>query len=526
MSKLASLDNSGSAPRVVLPRDYNAACEFVDANTAPGRRERTAIIDNDGSYTYAELAERVNRAGNALLSLEPHMETRIMLCMLDSVALPAMFWGAIKCGAVPIPVNTMLTTEDYDYMLRDSRARVLVISDALYDRFAPVLRSQPHLRHIIVVGDEQPGTLNAKTLLAQMSDTLQAAPTTSDDVAFWLYTSGSTGTPKGSMHLHGDLIATAMLYGEGVLGLRADDVVYSAAKLFFAYGLGNGMSFPMYAGATAVLLADRPTPDAVMALMKRHQPSIFYGVPTLYGALLADSDNGPQRGSQKLRMCVSAGEALPEGVAQRWQERFGVPILDGLGSTEMLHIFLSNTADDIRYGSSGKCVPGYELKLVDEHGNAPAVGELGELWVKGPSSAVAYWNQRAKSLDTFQGPWTRTGDKYTVDADGYYHYSGRTDDMLKVSGQWVSPFEVESALLAHEDVLEAAVVGQPDDADLIKPKAFVVLKDGVESNEGQAQTLQAFVKERLAKHKYPRWIEFASVLPKTATGKIQRYKLR
>ena len=328
------------------------------------------------------------------------------------------------------------------------------------------------------------------------------------------------------MHLHRDLVATAEHYGVGTLGIREDDLVYSAAKLFFAYGLGNGMTFPFYVGATTVVLAGRPTPDAVMALLREHRPTIFYGVPTLYGAMLALPSEGGGGGPSRLRLAVSAGEALPAEIGAAWEERFGAPILDGLGSTEMLHIFLSNREGDVRYGTSGRAVPGYRLKVVDEDGEPAAAGGIGELWVSGDSSAVAYWNQREKSLATFHGPWTRTGDKYVVDEEGWYHYCGRTDDMLKVGGQWVSPFEVESALLGHPEVLEAAVVAAEDEQGLVKPKAFVVPREGVEPDDRLAAALQEFVKDRLAPFKYPRWIEFAADLPKTATGKIQRFKLR
>ena len=553
--QLARVDRSIVPATIELPREYNAALEFIDANLARGRTEKVAFIDTAGHYTYRELAERVNRAGNALRALGASPETRVLMCMLDGIDFPAVFWGAIKAGCVPIPINTLLTPNDYAHLLRDSRARIAVVSEALLDRFAPALADQPHIEQVVVAGNEAhasdahhlaPSAAGARSsgrpeaaaatgtadhcrladLLAAASPRLDAAPTTCDDVAFWLYTSGSTGTPKGSMHLHRDLVTTAEHYGVATLGIREDDLVYSAAKLFFAYGLGNAMTFPFYAGAAAVVLAGRPTPDAVTALLREHRPTIFYGVPTLYGAMLAQPSGGPEDGSPRLRLAVSAGEALPAEIGAAWEERFGAPILDGLGSTEMLHIFLSNRAGDVRYGTSGKAVPGYRLKVVTETGEPAAPGEIGELWVSGDSSAVAYWNQREKSLATFHGPWTRTGDKYVVDEEGYYHYRGRTDDMLKVGGQWVSPFEVESALLGHEAVLEAAVVAAEDEQGLVKPKAFVVPREGVEPDAELAAALQEFVKDRLAPFKYPRWIEFASDLPKTATGKIQRFKLR
>jgi 4-hydroxybenzoate-CoA ligase/benzoate-CoA ligase len=516
---------SGDPGPVDLPRRYNAASHFVDRHLAEGRGDKIAFIDDQGRHSYADLARRVNQAGNLLKAQGVRMEQRVMLCLLDGIDFPALFFGAIKLGAVPIPVNTLLTTADYDFLLRDSRAVVLVVSAPLLEKFRPIISGQPYLEKILVSGTPPAGSESLGALLAKAGDRLEAAATTPDDVAFWLYSSGSTGMPKGAMHLQSDLVNTAVLYGDTVLGVGENDLVFSAAKLFFAYGLGNAMTFPLHAGATAVLMAERPTPESVMRTLRTHNPNIFYGVPTLYGAILADPALDRSKGSNRLRICVSAGEALPEDLARRWRERFGVDILDGIGSTEMLHIFLSNRRDDVRYGTTGKAVPGYGLKIVDEDGHEVPDGEIGELLVQGPSSAIAYWNNRAKSLATFQGPWTRTGDKYQRDAEGYYHYAGRSDDMLKVGGIWVSPFEVESALLAHEKVLEAAVVGQEDGDRLVKPKAYVVLRAGGGSSE-LADELKGFVKDRLAPYKYPRWIEFVDSLPKTATGKIQRFKLR
>ena len=519
---------SRNAPRpiVQLPREYNAATHFIDRHLKEGRGPKTAFIDKDGRHSYAALAERTNRAGNALRELGLDMEQRVMLCLHDTVDFPALFWGAIKTGAVPVPVNTLLTGDDYNYMLRDSRARVLVVSAPLYDKFAPHLDDQPFLDGVVIAGGEAPDHSRLDDLLERASPHLSATSTTCDDTAFWLYTSGSTGPPKAVVHRQSGLVQTAELYGKGVLGIREDDVVYSVAKLFFAYGLGNAMTFPLHVGATAALLAERPTPEAVLNIMKDHQITIFYGVPTLYGAVLENETSGRKSGSESLRLCASAGEALPEEIGKEWEKRFETPVLDGLGNTEMLHIFLSNRADDVRYGTSGKPVPGYDLRVVDEEGNDVAVGEIGELVISGPSSASAYWNQRDKSLGTFQGAWTHSGDKYFVDEEGYYHYCGRADDMLKVSGIWVSPFEVESTLIAEDRVLEAAVIGAADGHGLVKPKAYVVLKEGVKATDTLADELKAFVKGRLAPYKYPRWIEFVDELPKTATGKIQRFKLR
>jgi benzoate-CoA ligase family protein len=511
-----------------IPREYNAAVDFIDRNVAEGQGSKVAVRDSASNTTYAELASRVNRAGNALRKLGVQMEQRVLLCLLDTVDFPTVFWGAIKIGSVPVPVNTLLSSKEYDFLLRDSRARVLVVSSSLLEKFEPILRAQPFLQAVVVSGAQgtEPGHHNLDSLLAAASPELDPAPTSCDDVAFWLYSSGSTGAPKGAVHLHSHLNATARLYGQRVLGIRPDDVVFSVAKLFFAYGLGNSMTFPFSVGASCVLLADRPTPAGVMRVFQEFQPTLFYGVPTLFASILADPANDRARGSPRLRLCVSAGEALPKELGERWKERFGVDILDGLGSTEMLHIFLSLRPDDIRYGTTGQPVPGYELAIVDEEDRSVARGQLGELKVSGPSSAVAYWNNRQKSLTTFRGGWTFTGDKYLQDENGYYVYCGRSDDMIKASGQWVSPVEVEAVLIAHPSVLEVAVVGKVDDRGLLKPKAFVVLRRGVESSAALGEELQAFARARLAPHKYPRWVEFIDSLPKTATGKIQRFKLR
>ena len=497
-----------------IPRSYNAAEDLLDGNLKAGRGGKVAYIDDAGQCTYAELADRVNRFGNHLLSLGLRMEDRILIAMHDSIDWPVAFLGAIKAGIVPIAVNTLLTPKDYEYMLSDSRAKALLVSPPLKPQFEPFLSKLPFLKHVLVPP--------FAGLLASSSSDLKSAPTTSDDPCFWLYSSGSTGMPKGTVHVHSGMRVTAELYAVGILGMKESDTIFSAAKFFFAYGLGNSLSFPLSVGATTVLMAERPTPDAVFKRLTERKPTLFFGVPTLYAGMLA-SPAFPKRENLQLRSCVSAGEALPPQIATSFKDRTGVDILDGIGSTEMLHIFLSNRPGDFRLGTTGKAVPGYELRLVDEKGNDVKQGELGELLIKGSTSANLYWNNRAKSRSTFVGEWTRSGDKYSQDADGYYAYGGRTDDMLKVSGIWVSPAEVEAALVSHECVLEAAVVGKEDEQKLVKPKAFVVLKPG---KQATVEDLQAYVKSKLAPYKYPRWIEFASELPKTATGKIQRFKLR
>ncbi len=501
-----------------LPRDYNAAVDLVGRNLAAGRGSKVAYIDDSGSCTYAELAGRVDRAANVLGSMDIRREERIGIAMLDSADWVALFLGAIKAGIVPVAMNTLLTPADYDYQLRDSRARALFVSEPLLKNFEGL--KCPDLQHVVPHS-------RLKDLLSQAKPKAEAAPTTRDDMCFWLYSSGSTGAPKGTVHLHSHLIATAELYAKPILGIRETDVVFSAAKLFFAYGLGNALTFPMAVGATTILMAERPTPDAVFKRLVEKQPTIFYGVPTLYAALLA-SPSFPKKEQIRLRICTSAGEALPEGLGKRWTERTGgVEILDGIGSTEMLHIFISNRPGEVRYGTTGKPVPGYEVRLIDDQGSAVTKpGELGELQINGPSAAIMYWNQRERTKNTFQGPWTRSGDKYSFDHDGYYTYGGRSDDMLKVSGIYVSPVEVEAALITHDAVLEAAVVGMEDEQKLMKPKAYVVLKPGNTADEKLKLALQQHVKARLAPHKYPRWIEFLGELPKTATGKIQRFKLR
>ncbi len=511
--------------------DGNAVSWFLDRHVAQGRGASPAFSDPHRYLTYAALAEASARFAGALHQAGIGPEQRLLLLLQDTVDFPVAFWGAIRAGVVPVPVNTLLPVEQVAYVLADSRATAVAISAPLLATLGPALVASPWLRFLLVaavdgapVADLPPGAQDFGAFVAAGPAVPAPVPASPDQVAFWLYSSGSTGAPKGTRHVHSSLRATAETYAAQVLGLGPQDVVYSAAKLFFAYGLGNALTFPMAVGAEAVLLPDRPTPDAVLAMLARHRPTLFCGVPTLYAALLAHPGLGRGAGSDRLRLCISAGEALPEHVGQRWSETVGVDILDGIGSTEMLHIFVSNRVGAVRYGTTGIAVPGYDLRIVDDHDAPVPDGEIGELLVRGPSAAEGYWNQREKTRRTFQGEWTRTGDKYLRDSEGCYRYQGRTDDMFKVSGIWVSPFEVETALLSHPSVLEAAVVGRQDQDGLTKPMAFVVLK-----NAGAApgtEALQAHVKDRAGLWKYPRWIEVMDELPQTATGKIQRYKLR
>ena len=517
---LSHADHSTSPPTVEIPRDYNAAHDLLARNAA--RATKPAFIDASSGekLTYGELTDQAHRFANALRSKGFEPESRVMIAMLDTLEWPVVFLGCMLAGVVPIAANTLLTTKDFEFMLRDSRARALFVSKPLLPVFEPLIGKIGTLRTVFVAGDDAPNSV--ASLVKGASTELHVANTCADDACFWLYSSGSTGTPKGTVHLHSHLIQTAELYGRGVLGIREDDVVYSAAKLFFAYGLGNSLTFPMSVGATTVLLPSRPTPADVFGALKKFKPTIFFGVPTLYAALLADPAK-PQRSEMNIRVCASAGEALPADIGKRWTEAYGSEILDGIGSTEMLHIFLSNRPGEVRYGTTGKAVPGYELKIVGDDGHECGAGEIGELQISGPSAALMYWNNRAKTKATFAGEWTRSGDKYTRDADGYYTYGGRSDDMLKVGGIYVSPFEVEACLMTHASVLEVAVIGVADTDELVKPKAYVVLKSG---QVATAEELQMHVKKVLAPYKYPRWIQFVPELPKTATGKIQRFKLR
>src|ERR1700680_739794 len=457
---------------------YNARTCVLDRNVEEGRAEKLAFTDTVSELTYGALQERSRKLANLLRRLGVRREERVAMIMLDTVDFPIVFLGAIRAGVVPVPLNTLLTSDQYAYVLADFRARVLFVSEALLPVVRDMLGRMPDLEHVVVSGKQPHGYKKLSDEIAGESDAFVTAAPHPDEPAFWLYSSGSTGMPKGVRHLHANLAATAETYARQVLGIREDDVCLSAAKLFFAYGLGNALTFPMSVGATTVLNSERPTPAVMFALMNRYNPSIFFGVPTLFSSMLNDETLRRERGGARLRICTSAGEALPESVGKAWKSRFGVDILDGVGSTELLHIFLSNAPGDIKYGTSGRAVPGYRVRLVDEAGGDVPDGEGGGVVVDAPSAGEGYWNQRSKSRRTFEGHWTRTGDKYIRDADGRYTLCGRSEDMFKVSGIWVSPFEVESALIAHQAVLEAAVVPEADPEGVLTAKAFVVLLPG------------------------------------------------
>ncbi len=516
-----------STPEVPPPPEvFNFAQHLLSVNE--GRPTQAAFVDDRGTLTYGALADRVRRAAAGLRAIGVKREERVLLVMHDTAEFPVAFLGAIYAGVVAVAVNTLLTADDYAYMLEHTRAQAVFVSGAVLPTLSAALTKSDHeVTKVIVahpIAPLHPAEVELEAFLDQ-APLARAAGTRRDDPAFWLYSSGSTGRPKGTVHSHGNPYWTAELYGKAVLGLRADDVCFSAAKLFFAYGLGNALTFPLSVGATTLLMAERPTPDATFLRLRGAvgvQPTVFFGAPTGFAGMLA-SPALPAREEVALRLVSSAGEALPAEIGARFHRHFGVHIVDGIGSTEMLHIFLSNRPDDVRYGTTGFPVAGYEIELRDERGGPVPDGEPGDLYIHGPSAALMYWGNQQKTRDTFQGKWTKSGDKYVRHADGTYVYSGRSDDMLKVSGMYVSPFEVEATLVQHEAVLEAAVIGVTDAEGLTKTKAFVVLKKGGVASEAD---LKAFVKDRLAPYKYPRQIAFVDELPKTATGKIQRFVLR
>ena len=505
-----------------LPAQFNAADYFVDRNVREGRGNKVAVLCEDRSLTYGQVQAGMNKVGNALKTFGIRMENRVALLLLDMEVYPQAFFGAIKIGAIPICLNTLMRPKDYKYFLNDSRARVLMVDISLLGIIEQLKDELRFLEKIVVVNGAAPEWATTfEKFIEGSSSELETAPTTPDDSCFWLYSSGSTGDPKGVVHLQHDMTYCVETYGKQVLGVREDDVCFSAAKLFFAYGLGNGLYFPFGAGATTVLMPMRPTPASVYETIRRHRPTLFFGVPTLYASML--QEEGRLDG---VRLCVSAGEALPADILRRWVERHNVQIADGIGSTEIAHIFISNSSDNIKPGSSGRVVPGYEARIVDENFQDLPAGEIGTLLIKGDSICACYWNKHEKTKSTILGDWINTDDKYYRDEEGYYYYVGRSNDMLKVGGIWVSPVEVENCLIAHPAVFECAVIGATDDDALVKPKAFVVLEQGVSPSEELVTELKEYVKKELAHYKFPRWIEFVEELPKTATGKLKRFELR
>ncbi len=515
-------------PDIQVPPSFNLAAYLVDRQVADGRGEKPAILCGDETVTYGRVLEGSNRAGNALRSLGVQREQRVMLLALDTPAFVYSFLGALKVGAIPIPTNTLLKPGDYEYLLNDSRAVLAIVSEPVLPMIESIPReSLRYLQNVVVVGSARGRIISFDALIGQASPELATEPTSRDEPAFWQYSSGTTGFPKGAVHLHHDLFFTCQLYARHILGITDEDRTFSVAKLFFSYGLGNALAFPFSAGATTILWPGPPTAVNVYAQIERYRPTLFFSVPTSYGMLLAHHrEGGPDFDLSSIRLAVSAGEALPRALYERFHERFGVEILDGIGSTEVGHIFISNRAGQVRPGSSGQLVPGYAARVVDDEGRPAPEGEIGNLLIQGDSTCAYYWNKHEQTKNTFEGHWIRTGDKYWQDKDGYFWYAGRTDDMLKVGGMWVSPIEIENTLVEHAAVREAAVVGHQDSDGLDKPLAHVVLVDGYRPSDALARELQDFVRSRIAEYKRPRWVKFVPDLPKTATGKIQRYKLR
>jgi benzoate-CoA ligase len=509
-----------------LPDQYNLVDHFVDRHLREGRGGKTAIVSGDQRLTYREIAEQVDRVGNGLMKLGLQEEQRVLLVLPDVPEFAAAYFGVMKIGAVAVPTSTALRTSDYAYFLEESRARIAIVHSAQFDEFRAALSDQRYCGNVIVCGEPVDGYLHWTRFVNDSLPKLDAARTSKDDAAFWLWTSGSTGRPKAAVHSHGDWVYCCENYAHGVLDIQVDDVTFSSSKLFHAYGLGNGLMFPFHVGATTILYSGKPHAKAILETAHANRPTLFFSVPTLYAAMLQEAGQGAAYDLRSVRLAVSAAEPLPAEIFRRWKERFGVEILDGIGSTEVLHIYLSARTRQVRPGSTGQAVPGYELALFDHAGQPVAAGAIGDLMVCGPSTAQCYWNRLALTRDRMRGRWFFTGDKYSIDEDGYYWYAGRSDDMFRVSGQWVSPIEVESALIEHPRVLEAAVIAFEEGTGLHTPKAFVVLREGCNGSQELVRELQDFVKHRITPYKYPRHIEFLAELPKTAAGKVLRYKLR
>jgi len=512
--------------KLEIPDRFNLVDHFVDRHIRQGRGDKTAIISGDQRLTYREVAEQVNRVGNGLLNLGLQEEQRVLLVLPDIPEFAAAYFGTMKIGAVAVPTSTALRSSDYAYFLEESRARLAIVHSTLLAEFRPALAGQRYCTNVIVCGEPADGYIQWNQFLENSSPKLEAASTNKDDAAFWLWTSGSTGRPKAAVHMHHDWLYCCECYARGVLGVNEDDVTFSSSKLFHAYGLGNGLMFPFHVGATTILYPGKPQAKAILDTAQANQPTLFFSVPTLYAAMLQEAEQKADYDLRSVRLAASAAEPLPAEIFRRWKERFGVEILDGIGSTEMLHIYLSARAGQVRAGSTGQAVPGYELALLDHADQPVPPGTIGDLMVAGPSTAQCYWNRHALTQERMRGRWFFTGDKYIVDEDGYYWYAGRSDDMFRVSGQWVSPIEVECTLIEHHCVLEAAVIAFEEETGLHTAKAFVVLREGFAEGAELVSELQDFVKQRITPYKYPRHIEFLAELPKTAAGKVLRYKLR
>ena len=508
---------------IEIPKEFNAGCAFIDDNVHRERGENSAFYYGGKKFTYRDVQQEVNRMGNSLLDLGLEIENRVSLLLLDRPEFVYCFFGAMKIGAVPVPLNTFMTPQDYEFFLNDSRSKILIVEEALWNKIEPIEKNLKYLKHIVCLGTPRKGQTSCRDLVSKASPELKAAETTKDDSCFWIYSSGSTGSPKGVIHLHHDPFIHADCFTRFVTEMKEDDVGFSVAKLFFGFGLGN-LFFAFKVGASQVLLPERPTPENVLKTINEYRPTIFYCVPTMYARIL-EEDLSPYDLSS-LRLCVSGGEPLPPDLYYRWKEKIKCEIIDGIGTTENIHMFIANRPGTVRPGSSGKVIPGHEVKIVDECGQEVPEGEIGELMLKSDALTPGYWNQHEKSKQIIIGDWCKTGDKYYRDAEGYYWFAGRADDMIKVGGIWVSPAQVEAALSEHEAVLECAVIGYPDESQMIKPKAFVVLRKGYQPSSQLGEELKRFVKNKIAPYNWPRWVEFLDELPKTATGKIQRYKLR
>ena len=521
-----TIDRSASPATLDFSDTFNCAVYMIDRHLAEGRGGKVAFREaqTGRDITFAELAENVNRTGNALLELGLEPGERMLMMVKDCHEFVYLFYGAIKAGVIPVPLNTLLRAKDYAFMIGNAEAAGVIYSPEFAGEVEPALDDSPHKPAVVLRVDGDGETLAGR--IGAASAEFEAAASGPMDDCYWLYSSGSTGNPKGVIHVHRDIPVTCEQYAVGVLGWREDDVVLSAAKLFFAYGLGNAMNFPLWMGSTAVLFDAAPTPRGMHDTIEAFRPTIFFGVPTLYAAQLKEMEGGASPDLSSLRLCVSAGEALPPDILDRWKERIGIDVLDGIGTTEILHIFISNRPGDIKPGASGKLVPGYEARIVDDDGNDVPGGEAGGLMIRGDSLLREYWRNPEKTAASLKDGWIVTGDTYERDENGFFTCHGRSDDMLKVGGIWVSPVEIELKLSEHPKVLEAAVVGRADDDDLIKPEAFVVLNESSDAGDDLADELLNHCKDGLARYKYPRWFNFVDDLPKTATGKIQRFRLR